>query len=121
VWATKSHYGVNDLRGGAADKFELIDLPVSGSESSPSLEIEYFATINHKSRDKFHSYMESLRGHLNLLYGRGLVIRLDNLSLHQDDCRLWDLLIQLALYGKVAMLAGSDFPRLWERRPVELT
>jgi hypothetical protein len=53
-----------------AGEFQLVDLPVSGSESSPSLEIEYFATAYHKSLDTFHSYMESLRKHLNLLYGR---------------------------------------------------
>jgi hypothetical protein len=41
-----------------ADGFELIDLPVSGSESSPSLKIEYFATIYHESLDTFRSYMD---------------------------------------------------------------
>jgi hypothetical protein len=56
--------------------------------------------------------MESLREHLNLLYGPEMVDRLNNLGLHQDDCCLTGLLIQLALDGKVAMLSGSDFLRL---------
>jgi hypothetical protein len=33
--------------------------------------------------------------------------------LHQDDCRISGLLIQMALDGKVAMLPGSNFLRLW--------
>jgi hypothetical protein len=56
--------------------------------------------------------MESLREHLNLLYGPEMVDRLNNLGLHQDGCRLSGLLIQLALDGRVAVLSGSDFLRL---------
>jgi hypothetical protein len=47
-----------------------------------------------------------------LLYGPEVVGRLNCLSLHQDDCRLSGLLIQLALDERVAMLVGCDFLRL---------
>jgi hypothetical protein len=83
-----------------ADEFELIDLPVSGYESSPELEIEYFPTIHHESLDTFPSYMESLWEHVNLLYGAALVDRLNHLRLDQRELRLAGLLLGLVQDGK---------------------
>jgi hypothetical protein len=54
-----------------------------GSASSSALEIEYFATIYDKSLDTFNSYMESLREHVDLLYGPEVVDRINSLGLHQ--------------------------------------
>jgi hypothetical protein len=91
-----------------------------GSASSSALEIEYFATIYDKSLDTFNSYMESLREHVNLLYGPEVVNRINSLGLHQDDCRLSGLLIQLALDERVARLSGCDFLRLCNVRLMDL-
>jgi hypothetical protein len=91
-----------------------------GSASPSASEIEYFATVCNMSLDTFNSYMESLREHIGLLYGSEVVGRLNSLSLHQDDCRLSGLLIQLALDERIAMLVGCDFLRLCNIRLMDL-
>jgi hypothetical protein len=80
-----------------------------GSASPSASEIEYFATIYDKSLDTFNSHMESLREYVDLLYGPEVVNRLNSLGLHQDDCQLSGLLIQLALDERVARLSECDF------------
>jgi hypothetical protein len=95
-----------------ADGFEFVDLPTSGSdEANP--EVKYFAQLYNESLDAYRSYMESLREHLDLLYGAALVDRMDRLGLDQGDMRLSGLLVQLALDERVSMLDGCDFLRLW--------
>jgi hypothetical protein len=54
-----------------------------------------------------------LREHLGLLYGAGLVDRIGQLSLDENDLRLSGMLIQLAVDESVSMLSGIDFLRLW--------
>jgi hypothetical protein len=91
------------------------------AEGSPSAsEIEYVATAYNMSLDTFNSYMASLREYIGLLYGSEVVDRLSSLGLHQDDCRLSGLLIQLAVDERIAMLEGCDFLRICNIRLMDL-
>jgi hypothetical protein len=83
-------------------------------------EIEYMATVYNESLDTLSSYMEVLREHIGLLYGSQVVDRLRSLSLHQDDCRLAGLLIQLGVDERIAMLEGCDFLRIYNVRLMDL-
>jgi hypothetical protein len=77
------------------------------NSSVPSAwEIEYMATVYNESLDTLSSYMEVLREYIGLLYGSQVVDRLRSLNLHQDDCRLAGMLIQLAGDERVSSLDG---------------
>jgi hypothetical protein len=93
--------------------FESVDIPLFESPSSPNLEISYFAIVYRDSLNPSRIYLESLKEHINLLYGPSVDIRLGNLSLHDNDLHLSGLLVQLALDEKVAMITGSDCLRSW--------
>jgi hypothetical protein len=91
-----------------------------GSASPSASEIEYVATAYNMSLDTFNSYMASLREHIGLLYGSEVADRQSSLGLHQDDCRLSGLLIQLAVDERIAMLEGCDFLRICNIRLMDL-
>jgi hypothetical protein len=83
-----------------------------GSASPSAWEIEYMSTAYNMSLDALNSYMEVLREHIDLLYGSEVVDRLSSLSLHQNDCRLAGMLLQLAGDESIVTLDGYDFLRI---------
>jgi hypothetical protein len=95
-----------------ADGFEFVNLPTSGFNED-NREVKYFAELYDESLSAYRSYMDSLREHLDLLYGAALVDRIGRLGLDEGDMRLSGLLVQLALDERVSMLDGYDFLRLW--------
>jgi hypothetical protein len=95
-----------------ADGFEFVDLPTSGSNED-NREVRYFAQLYDEGLSAYRSYMDSLREHLDLLYGAALVDRIGRLGLDEGDMRLSGLLVQLALDERVSMLDGCDFLRIW--------
>jgi hypothetical protein len=78
------------------------------------------ATVYNESLDTLSSYMDVLREHIGLLYGSQVVNRLRGLSLHQDDCRLAGMLVQLAGDERIATLDGCDFLRICNVRLMDL-